>query len=118
MRESPDSGLSGGRLTPVSVDDYRSLARALLPTDVFDYIDGGAGDEITCRANRQDLDSLSLLPLCLRDVSAPTLELSVLGRLMRFPIGFSPTAFHRLAHPHGEVATARAARNLDIPMIV
>jgi len=90
----------------------------LLTPEVFDYIDGGAGDETTCRANRQDLDRLSLLPLCLRDVSTPKLAMSVLGRSMRFPIGFSPTAFHRLVHPDGEVATARAARTLDIPMIV
>jgi (S)-2-hydroxy-acid oxidase/4-hydroxymandelate oxidase len=108
---------SGG-ITAAALEDYRTLARAAIPPDVFDYIDGGAGDEITCRANRCDLDRLSLLPLCLRDVSAPQLATRALGRSIPFPIGFSPTAFHRLVHPDGEVATARAAKALDMPMIV
>jgi 4-hydroxymandelate oxidase len=118
MEDSGDPGLSGGRVAPVTVEDYRTLARELLKPEVFDYIDGGAGDENTCRVNREDLDRLSLLPLCLRDVSTPKLAMSVLGRSVRVPIGFSPTAFHRLVHPDGEVATARAARTLEIPMIV
>jgi isopentenyl diphosphate isomerase/L-lactate dehydrogenase-like FMN-dependent dehydrogenase len=109
---------SGGCNTPVALEDYRTLARASMLPEVFTYIDSGAGDEITCRANRRDLDSLSLLPLCLRDVSAPNLAIEVFGKSFHFPIGFSPTAFHRLVHPEGEIATARAAKALKIPMIV
>lgn len=105
-------------MTPVALDDYRDLARASLPSEVFDYIDGGAADEITYRANRHDLDRLSLLPLCLQDVSTPTLVTELLGSSAPCPIGFSPTALQRLVHAEGEVATARAAKALDIPMIV
>jgi (S)-2-hydroxy-acid oxidase/4-hydroxymandelate oxidase len=117
MMEHPDPRPSGD-IKPVALEDYRTLARALLPPAVFDYIDAAAGDEITHRANRRDLDDLALLPLSMRDVSAPELAIHVLGRSFRFPIGFSPTAFHRLVHPDGEVATARAAKTLGIPMIV
>src|SRR5262245_52534877 len=93
---------SGDSFEPVALEDYRTLARASIPPAVFDYIDSGAGDETTCRANRRDLDDIALLPLCMRDVSAPQLAMSVLGRSFRFPIGFSPTAFHRLVHRDGE----------------
>jgi 4-hydroxymandelate oxidase len=116
--EFRDPGAAGATITPVALEDYRTLAHAAIPPDVFSYIDSGAGDEVTCRANRRDLDELAILPLCLRDVSQPTLELHALGCTFRSPIGFSPTAFHRLVHPEGEVATARAAKTLGVPMIV
>jgi len=103
---------------PVALEDYRIAARASLPTDVFGYIDSGAADEITCHSNRRDLDALSLYPLCLRDVSTLNLSMQLLGRSFPVPLGFSPTAFHRLVHPEGEVATARAAKTAGIPMIV
>jgi (S)-2-hydroxy-acid oxidase/4-hydroxymandelate oxidase len=106
------------RVAPVTVYDFRALARESLPLDIFDYIDGGAGDEITRQANRNDLNRISLLPFCLSGVSTPKLETDMLGRSASAPVGFSPTAFHRLVHPDGEVATARAAKALGIPMIV
>ena len=109
---------SGDSTAPVSLEDYRLLARAGLPPELFDYIDGGAGDEVTRRANREDLDRLALLPFSLRDVSAPDASLEVLGRSLPFPLGFAPTAFHRLAHAEGEIATARAEREVGLPMIV
>ncbi|TXK39002.1 alpha-hydroxy acid oxidase [Nonomuraea sp. C10] len=105
-------------MTPPSLDDFRTLARERLPAGVFDYIDGGACDEITSRANRRDLDGIRLLPLCLRDVADLDLRTSLLGHSFGFPVGFSPTAFHRLVHESGEVSAARAAKALDIPMIV
>src|SRR5688572_1513682 len=104
--------------SPVKLDDFRILARARLPLDIFDYIDGGACDEITSRANRRDLDEIRLLPLCLRNVSELDLSMDLLGRSFGYPIGFSPTAFHRLVHEGGEVSTAKAAMTLDVPMIV
>src|SRR5262249_48055974 len=101
----------------VTLEDYRTRARGELPAAVFDYIDSGAGDEITQRAKRRDLDGLALVPLSMRDVSSPDVAMTALGRAFRAPIGFSPTAFHRLVHPDGEVATARAAKALGVPMI-
>ncbi|GMT99603.1 alpha-hydroxy acid oxidase [Corallococcus caeni] len=109
---------SGPVVKLVALEDYRALARLSMSPAVFDYIDGAACDELTTRANRRDLDRVALLPLCMRDVSALELAMAVLGHTFRFPVGFSPTAFHRLVHRDGEVATARAARALDIPMIV
>ncbi|MEQ1854262.1 MAG: alpha-hydroxy acid oxidase, partial [Chthoniobacteraceae bacterium] len=109
-----------GRLAvqPVTLEDYRALARESVPLDIFDYVDGGAGDEVTVRANRRDFDELLLLPLCLRDVSSPALAVTLFGQEMQFPVGYSPTALHQLVHVDGEFATARAAAALRIPMIV
>lgn len=104
--------------SPVKLEDFRSLAKARLSLDIFDYIDGGACDEITIHANRRDLDEIRLLPLCLRDVRELDLSMNLLGHTFRFPIGFSPTAFHRLVHEAGEISTAKAAMALNIPMIV
>lgn len=102
----------------MSLEDYRTLARQVMAPEVFEYVDCGACDEITCQANRRDLDGLSLRPFCMRDVSAPALAAEAFGRPLPVPIGISPMAFHRLAHPDGELATARAAKALDVPLTV
>jgi isopentenyl diphosphate isomerase/L-lactate dehydrogenase-like FMN-dependent dehydrogenase len=104
--------------SPVRIDDFRTLAKSEIPSDVFDYIDCGAGDEITVHANRRDMDDLRLLPLSLRNVSDPDLSVSLFGRSFAAPLGFGPTAFHRLVHDDGEVATARAAKTANVPMAV
>ena len=103
---------------PLAFVGYRDLARTVLPAEVFDYIDGAAGEELTARRNRSDFDDLELAPLVMRDVSELDTTMALLGRRFPLPFGFAPTAFHRLVHPDGEVATARAARSLGIPMVV
>jgi (S)-2-hydroxy-acid oxidase/4-hydroxymandelate oxidase len=102
----------------LKIDDYRTLAKATLPRSIFDYIDGGAGDEVTRRANRHDLQGIRLRPLCLRDVGEIDLSSHLLGHQFRIPVGFSPTGLHRLVHDRGEVSAARAAGKLDLPMVV
>ena len=57
-------------LAPASVSDYRELARRRLPRVMFDYVDGGAFEEATLNANRNDLQQLALKQKVLRDVSA------------------------------------------------
>lgn len=102
----------------ILLDDYQERAKASLSKAVFEYIEGWAGDGLTYRANRADFDRLSLLPFAMRDVSRPELARAYLGRTSSLPLGFSPSAFHRLAHPLGEAASAHAAHANDIPMIV
>lgn len=104
--------------TNVLLDDYQEKARAALPKAVFDYIEGWAGDGLTYRANRLDFDRLALAPLSMRDVSQPDLSSHYLRRTSVLPLGFSPTAFHQLVHPMGELAGAGVAHAKDFPMIV
>ncbi|MEU8074406.1 alpha-hydroxy acid oxidase [Catellatospora citrea] len=91
-------------------DDYRALARPLLPADAWDYIDGGSGAELTLHANRRLFDRIELRPRVLVDVSHCDTAGTLLGLSLPTPVGIAPTAYHRLAHPDGEVATARGAR--------
>ncbi|MEY2502865.1 MAG: hypothetical protein QOI07_3199 [Verrucomicrobiota bacterium] len=102
----------------VKLDDFRTLAKAKMPPAVFDYIDCAACDELTSHANLRDFDAIKLRPLCLRDVSALDLSIKLLGCSFDLPIGISPTAFHGLVHERGEIATANAAKSLNIPLIV
>jgi 4-hydroxymandelate oxidase len=102
----------------LSLDDLESKAREVLPAMVFDYFAGGAGDEWTLRENRRAFDRWVIRPRVLVDVSDPDLTTTVLGRSMPVPIMLAPTAFQRLAHPDGELGTARAAAAAGVTMIV
>ena len=107
-----------GQPSAVLLEDFREIAKAPLLPEVFDYIEGWGADGLTYQANRHDFDSLSLVPLVMRDVSRTDITATYLGRSSALPMGFSPSAFHQLAHPSAEIATAQAAHFHDIPMIV
>jgi 4-hydroxymandelate oxidase len=94
---------------PVAVEEYESLARERMPADVWDYLTGGSGAERTLAANRAAFDRWALRPRGLVDVSRCDLTTTLLGAGLAAPIGVAPMAYHRLADPEGEVATARAA---------
>ncbi|GAB7045314.1 alpha-hydroxy acid oxidase [Catenuloplanes indicus] len=83
-----------------------------------DFFAGGAGEERTVRANAAAFDRLRLLPRVLRATGTPDPGLTLLGAALPGPVLIAPTAFHRLAHPDGEVATARAARDTGTVLTV
>jgi 4-hydroxymandelate oxidase len=93
----------------VNVADYGRLARRALPADVWDFIAGGSGGQLTMRANRRAFAATALRPRVLVDVSRRMTGTVMLGTEVAAPIAVAPMAYHRLAHPDGEVATARAA---------
>ncbi|GAA4473174.1 alpha-hydroxy acid oxidase [Phytohabitans houttuyneae] len=93
----------------LTVAEYEVAARDRLPAGIWDYISGGSGQERTLAANREAFGRLALRPRVLVDVSRPDLSTTLLGAPLRVPIGVAPVAYHQLAHPDGEVATARAA---------
>ncbi len=93
----------------VGVQDLEALARERLRAMDFDYIAGGAWDERTLAANRSAFSRWVLRPRVLVDVEELDISATVLGERLPFPILVAPTAFHRLAHPEGEVASARGA---------
>lgn len=99
----------------LSIDDLRRLARRRLPRFVFDFIDGGAEDEITLRRNRQDFERIELLPRVLVDVSEPRLQTVLLGSAAAAPIVISPMGSCMLAWPGADLAIARAAAGLGLP---
>jgi len=89
--------------------DFRALAEQKLPGPIFDYIDGGADDEVTHRQNTDSFNSCDLIPNILRDVKEVDLSVCVMGQKLDLPIYCSPTALQRLFHKDGERAVAAAA---------
>jgi L-lactate dehydrogenase (cytochrome) len=93
-----------------NIDDLRLLAKRRLPRMVFDYIDGGADDEVTLKANCSRYDAYALNWKALVDISSIDMSTSVMGSACDAPIIVTPTAAQRLFHPRGgETAVARAA---------
>jgi 4-hydroxymandelate oxidase len=93
----------------VNVFDYEELARQKLSRPFFDYVAGGADDEVTLHRNREAFERIELRPRALMDVSNVDLSTTVLGREVTMPVLLAPVALQRLAHSEGEVASARAA---------
>jgi 4-hydroxymandelate oxidase len=94
----------------LSVADYARAARERLARDCCDYYEGGALDEITLRENTAAWERLKLYYRVLAGVGPRDLRTTILGQPISMPIVIAPTAFHKLACDHGEIATARAAK--------
>ena len=96
-------------MSAVSVSDYVDAAAAKVDPAVWCYFEGGAGDEVTLRANRAAYARWRFRPRMLVDVSEVTTATTLLGTPVSMPLGIAPFAMQRLIDPEGEVATARAA---------
>jgi L-lactate dehydrogenase (cytochrome) len=99
----------------VSVADLRKIARRRLPRGVFDYIDGGAEDEVTMAANSEAYRQVTFKPRVLRDMSEVDISSTLLGKPLTYPLVLAPTGFTRIADPAGELAVARAAERAGVP---
>ncbi|HEY0411704.1 MAG TPA: FMN-dependent L-lactate dehydrogenase LldD [Allosphingosinicella sp.] len=102
-------------MKPLSVADFRELARRRLPPFLFEYIDGGSYSEITLRRNVEDLQAVVLRQRVLRDVSTIDLTTTLFGREMAMPVGLSPVGLAGMNARRGEVQAARAAEAAGIP---
>ncbi|WP_067539901.1 alpha-hydroxy acid oxidase [Nocardia crassostreae] len=102
----------------LNLKDIEDAARTVLDPVYADYIAGGARDEITVRANTAAFEKLRLLPRMLRGGGKRDLETTLLRSRASMPILLAPNAFHKLVHPDGELATARAAAAADTITIV
>jgi isopentenyl diphosphate isomerase/L-lactate dehydrogenase-like FMN-dependent dehydrogenase len=94
---------------PLTIGDFEARAAEVLDPGPHGYYAGGACDELTLRANVEAWQRITIRPRVLVDVSERDLGVTVLGRRRPHPIFVAPTAYHGLAHPDGEPATARAA---------
>jgi len=97
------------------IGDLRLMAQRRLPTGVFDYIDGGAEDELTLRRNVTAFDEYDFIPRVLNDVSQIDTSTTLLGTPLAFPFVLAPTGFTRIADAQGELAVARAAQRAGLP---
>jgi isopentenyl diphosphate isomerase/L-lactate dehydrogenase-like FMN-dependent dehydrogenase len=93
----------------VNVEDLRRLARRRLPQIIFEYIDGGAEDEVTLRANRDAFAAVTFRPRQAVAVPVCDLRTAVLGAELALPALLAPVGYSRAMHPDGELGAARAA---------
>lgn len=92
-----------------SVADAREVARRRLPPVLFDYIDGGADDEVTMRANEAAFAARAFRPRAAAGRLDPELSTTVLGTALGLPVILAPCGLVRLFHPDGPAGAARAA---------
>jgi L-lactate dehydrogenase (cytochrome) len=93
----------------VCVADYRKAAKRRLPRAIFDFVDGGAVDELTIGENERAYDRILLRPRPLVDVNVRDMSTTVLGRKVELPVLLGPAGAQRLMCPEGELAAVRAA---------
>src|SRR6266481_2250762 len=99
----------------LNIEDLRRAAKRRLPRVVFDYIDGGAEDERTLRANCRAFEGVTFRPRCAVAVPSCDLRTVVLGTSLSMPLILAPVGSSRLIYLRGEEAAARAASAVGIP---
>ena len=93
----------------INIHDLRRLAKRRLPRVVFDYLDGGAEDEVTLRENCRVFEDVTCRPRYAVAMPKCDLRTCVLGTNLAFPAILAPVGYSRLMHPAGELAAASAA---------
>src|SRR3954467_4448602 len=114
MRFAADRPLG---VAPATASDYRELARRRIPRQLFDYIDGGAYDEVTMRANVSDLQKLLLRQVVMRDVSVREPSVEVLGQRLAMPVILAPVGLGGMLARRAEVQANRAAEAAGVPFV-
>jgi len=117
-REIYAHGLGGETPSiPVSVAGLERRAAEAMDERAANYVFAAAGSEGTMEANRDAFERHRIVPRMLRDVAARDLSTTVLGTAMPAPLMLAPIGVQKVVHPDGELATARAAAALGLPMI-
>ena len=112
-------GLSGQTpVLPTDLTRLEALAEAKLDAGPYGYVAGGAGTGATMRANRAAFDAWRIVPRMLRDTTRRRLASTVLGTEMPAPVLAAPVGVLSIVHPDGELAVARAAAELGVPMVL
>ena len=103
---------------PVSAAELESRAAEVMTPEAHGYVAGGAGAEHTVRANRDAFDRWRIVPRMLRDVGSRDLRVDLFGRTMPAPVFLGPVGVQSIVHDEGELATARAAASVGVPMVL
>lgn len=102
-------------IAPASADDYRKIAERRLPRALFDYIDGGAGAEISLADNVGDFARLRLKQRVMRDVSKLDASIDLFGETLAMPLALAPIGMGGMMRKRAEVQAVRAADAIGIP---
>jgi len=93
----------------INLFDFEQKAAGTMSKMAYEYVASGAADENTLRWNREALDKIKMQTHVLNDVSNINTKVSIFGQELAYPILVAPSAFHKIIHPEGEIATARGA---------
>lgn len=99
----------------ITVEDLRRVARRRLPNFAFEYVEGGAEDEIALKRNRDVFERIAWVPRTLAGVGTPDLSTEILGEACHLPLVIAPTGFNGMLWPQGDLLLARAAADAGIP---
>lgn len=113
MRRRHYSGRHLGKA--VNLEDLRQMARRRLPDFSYEYVEGGAEDEVSLKRNRDVFDRIAWLPRTLAGVGSPDLSTRIFGQVCHLPLVIAPTGFNGLLWPKGDLALAKAAVAAGIP---
>jgi L-lactate dehydrogenase (cytochrome) len=117
-REIYARGLGGDTPSiPVAVEEQERRAHEAMDERAANYVFAGAGAEHTMRANRDAFERHRIVPRMLRDVAARDLSIELLGTAMPAPLMLAPIGVQKVVHDDGELATARAAAAVGVPLI-
>lgn len=100
---------SGNLQEMINLFDFEKIAEGIMTKMAYEYVASGAADEFTVKWNREAFDKIKIRTHVLNDVSKLDTKVSFFGQELPYPILIAPTAFHKIMHPEGEIATARGA---------
>src|ERR1700756_2760842 len=103
---------------PLNGEGYCILAQRRLPKIIFDYLEGGADDEIGIKNNREVFERYRLMPRRLVDVSKRDTGIELFGRHQAAPFMIGPTGLNSALWPRGDILLARAAERAGIPFVL
>lgn len=98
----------------VNLAELRLLAKRRVPKAVFDYVDGGANDELAYARSQEIYSKIEFKARVLRDVSVIDLKTKILGKESALPIIFAPTGYTRMMHYQGEVMVAKVCKENNL----
>src|SRR6188472_2611844 len=102
----------------INLFDFEKMAEGKMTKMAYEYVASGAADEFTVRWNREAFDALKINPSVLNDVSKLDTTVTLFGQKLAYPILIAPTAFHKIMHPEGELATAKGAGKAKATYVV
>ena len=98
-----------------NIDDLRAMGRRLTPRPVFDYVDGGADEELSMASNLKAFRRWRFQPRALPEIVTADTSARLLERDLPLPLALAPTGYTRMMHPGGEIAAARSAQRHGLP---
>ncbi len=102
----------------VNLFDFEKMAATKMSKLAYEYVASGAADEVTLGWNRAAFDNIKLNPSVLVDTTQLDTSVTLFGQKLPYPILVAPTAYHKITHPEGEVATARGAGDAATTYII